>query len=823
MHHQLPSPSTCQQVSVLQSRDLVAGLGAAPRHLLATCLALFEDGTLQQRLSERIDALGKRWASRGHRGQEEGDAAAMPSPVASLQQGVIDWQQAPVPDDDLRLLLWMRLREAFGLDASTFGSLRSAGTAADDLVATLLASLQPGLLDKAKAGLGLDTRTAPDSLDALARQTLDEMLAQVMQGDDAAHATARQALVADVRQRVSQLDPAVRAQLLEAIGARELNDDAIRTILLTGGGLASLGTAVSVAGFSAYILAAQASAFIPLVSGPALVSFVAVLSNPVTIVLATLGTGWWAARSANQKIQAAIAMRVIALLALNGLTAGNAGLRGMAQAFGRVSELDRLGTLPRNVHERYRGDWALICPAHRDPVALRPEVARMMERGLPGQPEVDGWARVMCEGDGAHSDMAAMSALTLGELLYHLHVLNPQVLQAADFSRIPDLSDPLEFAAFAHAVASLGAEAQLGAISNLKGYVAEQVVASQLVQQGHIVEFPATANEPGWDLMVDGIKFQVKNAADLSLLEQHFERYDYPVLANAEVAEMLAQAEEKGQLPEWASQVHFVEGYSQEGVQHVTEHTLDAGDALLHPHVPAFAVVLSALREWQRYSAGQTTASLALQEVMINGSIRAGLAVAGNFAGVTIGLLVFGPAGGLVLGSVLPILSRTQSERAKALANKVVRGKGYMVWQEQACQTHRTLVERLESGLKDKAERLKSRTATGPDLAKDYVAWRLNDELRFLREAWLRLQTISQGAESDIEAAAEKLLLWIGTCTLHPAVYQVELMQWLRVMELRPTLGQNLAEKGQSGLTGLRDFFAGVKEGWEEGRSKFRP
>lgn len=513
---------------------------------------------------------------------------------------------------------------------------------------------------------------------------------------------------------------------------------------------------------------------------------------------------------------------MIALLALNGLTAGNAGLRGMAQAFGRVRELDRLGTLPRNVHERYRDDWALICPAHRDPVALRPEVARMMERGLPGQPEADGWARVMREGDGAHSDMAAMSALTLGELLYHLHVLNPQVLQAADFSRIPDLSDPLEFAAFAHAVASLGAEAQLGAISNLKGYVAEQVVASQLVQQGHIVEFPATANEPGWDLMVDGIKFQVKNAADLSLLEQHFERYDYPVLANAEVAEMLAQAEEKGHLPEWASQVHFVEGYSQEGVQHVTEHTLDAGDALLHPHVPAFAVVLSALREWQRYTAGQTTASSALQEVMINGTIRAGLAVAGNFAGVTIGLLVFGPAGGLVLGSVLPILSRTQSERAKALANKVVRGKGYMVWQEQACQAHRALVGRLESGLKDKAERLKSRTTSRADFATDYVRWRLNDELRFLRETWLRLQTISQGAESDIEAVAEKLLLWIGTCTLHPAVYQVELLQWLRIMSQRPTLGDNVGERARSVADFWRDFTAGVKEGWEEGQSKTR-
>lgn len=821
MNHQLPSPSANKQVSVLQARDLVAGLGVAPRHLLATCLALFEDGTLQQRLSERIDSVGKKLSSRGN-GRPEGDAAAMPSPVASLQQGVVGWQQAPVPDDDLRLLLWMRLREAFGLDALTFGSLRSAGTAADDLVATLLASLQPGLLDKAKAGLGLETSTAPDSLDALARQTLDEMLAQVMQGDDAAHITTRQALVADVRRRVSQLDPAARAQLLEAIGARELNDEAIRTILLTGGGLASLGTAVSVAGFSAYILAAQASAFIPLVSGPALVSFVAVLSNPVTIVLATLGTGWWAARSANQKIQAAIAMRVVALLVLNGLTAGSSGLRGMAQAFARVSELERLGTLPREVRERYRSDWALICPAHRGAVALRPEVARMMERGLPGQPEADGWVRVMREGDGARSDMAAMSALTLGELLYHLHVLNPQVLQAADFSRVPDLSDPLEFTAFAHAVASLGADAQIGAISNLKGYVAEQVVASQLVQQGHIVEFPATSNEPGWDVMVDGIKFQVKNAADLSLLEHHFERYDYPVLANAEVAGMLAQAEEKGQLPDWASQVHFVEGYSQEGVLHVTENTLDAGDAVLHPQVPTFVLVLSALREWQRYSMGQTTASLALQEVIINGSVRAGLAVAGNFAGVTIGLLVFGPAGGLVLGSVLPILSRTQSERAKALADKVVRGKGYMVWQEQACQAHRTLVERLESGLKDKAERLKSRTGIGPDLAKNYVAWRLNDELRFLRETWLRLQAISQGAESDIEVAAKKLLLWLSTCTLHPAVYQVELLHWLQVMDRRPTLGQNLAERGQSGVRGWRDLVTGFKSGWEEGQSKFK-
>lgn len=288
----------------LQSQDVLAGLGAAPRELLATCLALFEDNTLQQHLARRVSEIKNKWA-RPFTKATDGRV------IASLHGRVAAWTNASAHDDDLRLLLWMQLREALELPASTFGSLRSTRSAADDLVTAALASVQPGVTEKIKNRTGRGAlQEAPDSLDALARQTLDELIDGVMQSDDSTQGAARNALIQGMKERVARLDPETQERLLAGIGATELNDGAMRTLLLTGGGLTSFGAAVGVSGFSAYILAAQASAFIPLVSGPALVSVVAVLANPITIVLATVGIGWWAARSADRSTKSAIALRV---------------------------------------------------------------------------------------------------------------------------------------------------------------------------------------------------------------------------------------------------------------------------------------------------------------------------------------------------------------------------------------------------------------------------------------------------------------------------------------------------------------------------------
>ena len=799
----------------LQAQDIVAGLGAAPRDLLATCVALFDDGSLWQRLAERIDTIGTR------RGRTAATGADPENAVSSLTRLTTKWKNAPLSDDDLRLMLWMFLREAFDLPARTFGSLRSARTAADDLVAAALVSLQPGTAEKLARWVRFSARRKPpDSLDDLARQTLTELIENVLDSADPSNAAAREALVRETRQRVEQMDSASQHRLLDAIGARELNDDAIRTILLTGGGLATFGGAVSVAGFSAYIFAAQVSAFVPLVSGPALVSFVAVLSNPVTIVLATLGTGWWAARSVGKRVQGAIALRVMSLLALTGVTAGNGGLRQMAQAFVQLPVLGRTRLLG-DALDQYQADWKQIAAAHRHAITLSAKVASAMERTVQGARAHDHWQRLLQWDDGAVVDMGVMSVLTLGELLYNIYALDPAVLKAADFSRIGDLSNSTAFAAFAHQIESMDAGSHLGAISSLKGYVAEQVVASQLVEQGHVVDFPPTANEAGWDIAVDGIKFQVKNAADLDLLERHFDKgYDYPILANAEIAELLADTQARGAAPDWADHVHFVEGYSQASVQEAVDQTIDAGDGMLHPHVPTFAVTLCAIRQFCRYRNRKTSATQAVQEVLIQGSITAGLAVTGNYAGVAIGLLVFGPAGAVVLGSALPILSRTQTGRARSVVEHVARGEKYRQWKAEAEEQLQRLLTVLAVGLNKKAHLLKARAEwSDSSMAGEYLRWRLDDDVRFLRETWLRLKAIRDAMPSDIEGAWERLISWLSTSTLHPVLYQTALREGLEVLGRRPGAVENISDSARPWVEGLRGFMAGAKGRWGATRS----
>ena len=244
--------------TALQSRDVLAGLGTAPRVLLATVLALFEDSTLQQHLSRRFDEVIGKYFEKSDTKKSAEDS------VCSLQMRVMAWMNSSASEQELRLIVWMRLREAMGLPPSTFGALRSTRTAADDLVAAVLAFIQPDALEKAKSFVGWgEVRDVPNSLDALARQTMQELVDSLLKDNGKDDAAAREALLRGAKEQIEKLDPATQERLLRAINANELNDDAIRTLLLTGGGLTALGGAVSLAGFSAYILAAQASAFIP--------------------------------------------------------------------------------------------------------------------------------------------------------------------------------------------------------------------------------------------------------------------------------------------------------------------------------------------------------------------------------------------------------------------------------------------------------------------------------------------------------------------------------------------------------------------------------
>lgn len=773
---------------VLTSRDIVAGLGAAPRDLLAACLALFDDSTLQRRIGTLID----RWTSK--KGENAGPTDA--DAAVAVQGSLRAWKDSPLSDDALRLLLWMYLREAFALPPLTFASQRSAGTAADDMVARALHSLQPGTVTKFAEQWGFkEAKELPATLDALARKTMEELMASFLQAEDAQSKQAREALLAETRERVSKLPPEDRARLMQAVGADDVNDAALRNILLTGGGLGAFGASVSLAGFSAYILAAQASAFIPLVSGPALVSFVAVLSNPITIIAATAGMGWWATRSANQKIRGAVGVRVLSLLALNGLEAGAVGARAMIDAFGSLADLRQSGELPGAVLASYQADWHRIAPVRRKASGLDPAVAELMERPANAEAASDRLGAFVDARASEQRNTVVLAGLTLGDILYSAFSIDPAVLQAADFSRVEDLGNPVAFAAFAHRIEEMDPDAHLGAVSNLKGYVAERVVAARLVEQGHVVEFPGTSNQAGWDISVDGTRFQIKDMGDLSGLQRHFDHgYDYPIIANAELADALASRSGDA-VPEWADQVHFVEGYSNEVVEHVTHSSLDAGDHMLHPHVPLFTLVLSGIRNVGRMNRNEITGTQAVQEVLLDGGTRAGLAVVGNYVGVGVGLLVFGPAGALVLGAVAPIASQRQAGLVKGKLDAWVKDATYRAWADEARRALSDLIGRAEDALKQKATLLQTRRPDDGNAAIiQYLRWRTDDQLGFLREAWCRLKDISDDKESAVEILIARMMGWLSTSTLHPVTYQTELATLSTVIKRRPSVADRIAK-----------------------------
>ena len=821
------------QQATLQPTEIAAGLGAANRELLATCIALFEDASLRHRIGELFDQF-KDWAKRSADSWESAPKLAPDDHIdvaESVRSRSQQWLDTALPAEQLRLVLWMYLREAFELPARTCASTRAAGRSCDDLTAALLHSLAPGWFQKLKAAtLGESKPAHPMTLDAVARQTLGELMQKMLDGTDPQSVHQREKLMADVREHIERLDPNDRDALLGAIGAKQLNDAAIRKILLSGGGLTLFSASVGWAGFSAYILAAQASAFIPLVSGPALVSLVSVLSNPISVIAIAGGGGWWIAKRAQRHVSQAVAMRVIALLAMNGLSCGRGGLRGMASAFRAMDMLRPFNDLAPKVIQKYQQDWRLL--------------QRVRQRGLPNAPAVidtleqppagtvgKRFASIFgTDADGLR-DTVALSVMTVGDVLWQIFAINPAVMDAANFSHIADLSNPIDFATFSDQVAAMDTAAQVGAVDSLRGYVAERVVASQLTHAGYQVEFPADPNQAGWDISVDGVQVQIKDTDSLTYLQQHFEHYgtQYPVIINSEMAQSLAEHHHAWleQHQAWTDHLYVVDGYSNELVQHITQQSLDAGASIDHPHVPMITFALSAHRNYRRYSSGQITGEQAVHQIVLDGGTKMALASVGGMIGPAVGLFMFGPAGALVFGSVTPIISQMQSRKLQGKLDSWVTSQSYRDWQATINVAMHALIAKLRITLKTKANVLQTRIeCLEQEQVSDYLRWRAEDDLAFLRESWCRLDPIAREPTSNVEIAFGKLLEWLGEAPLHPVTYRSELNALIQVFKQRPPLGdrvkqgvtkiaQKSADATQTAWVKLKSAADAAKESWK--------
>ncbi|MEP0766948.1 MAG: hypothetical protein HRF45_10470 [Fimbriimonadia bacterium] len=118
------------------------------------------------------------------------------------------------------------------------------------------------------------------------------------------------------------------------------------------------------------------------------------------------------------------------------------------------------------------------------------------------------------------AELASYSAMTGAEYVAAWAMIDPDVTAAADFSSTAEIHSGLDFAHYIHQhYESLDAAAKEGFLNRLVGYVGEQQAADLLAHQGHAVQVAAEANQPVWDLLVDGHPANIKTVADIAAIK----------------------------------------------------------------------------------------------------------------------------------------------------------------------------------------------------------------------------------------------------------------------------------------------------------------
>lgn len=774
---------------ILKPADILAGLGGADRNLLATCIALFEESTLTRRLEHWYSKLESlKWNQWRGASSETSD-----EDFRDVQDTQAKWLSCDLSDDDLRLVLWIHLRGALELPARLSATHRGCALLGDDVTAKLISYLDPpGAIKSGKRWLCEKGWLSPGQpatrLSDIVLPVLDELLESSQVAEDSLVSREnRRERLAEALISLGTLSKKDREVLLNDTGANNANDKTIQNSLLLGGGLSLFGIGVSSAGFSAYILAAQVSAFIPMVTGPGLVSFVSVISNPISIIAATGGGAWWIARSARQKANVSIASRVVAMLVIQGLQTGSSGLDKICASFRRIPGVIGNEMLNDLLTDKQRDAWYVEWQLLRalwggGPEKPAEKVMHLMETAVKGDFSKQQKRKTShSDSEKERVNAGVFGVLTVGDILYNSAAIDPEVIKAADFSRVAEIDGYVEFAQVASEILSGSDSAVQGGISQLKGYVAERAVAADLVSSGHTVSFPDASNTSGFDLIVDGQPCQVKFHESLQGIREHFDSYDYPVFANSELA---------GKIPDdLVDQVFFIEGLSNELITEVAESSLNAADQMLNSSSMASAGAISIARGLIAYQSGSLTHHQLVEQVLLDGMVRVGLAGSGAAIGSAVGLLTFGPAGAWVFGTGAPILAAMQTSNATTWIKGLVRSEQLRLWERMAHARIDDLQNAVLRALKNKTELTKSKIAQAPkNWAGDYLRWRFEEDIRYAFECEKRISSFSEISMPTPERRASELLRGIASSSVHPSLYPVEMRAVTRCLGERPGL-----------------------------------
>ncbi len=776
---------------------MLSGLGTMDRKDLCDMLSVFTDASLLNLVKDRLEDANLFSSS---------DEKSGPSAFQRrLTQASAELNESGHDDGMLRLMLWAEIRGALQCRPSVPLSLRAASTAAADVAqaaAEVLAEIvtegkgekadwrdaAKDTMKKAKTLLGLAETPGFDRVVIAQASRLMAEAAKEGLIDEA----QKKEITEEFQRRLESLPPELRAEATNR--AKELGDAAGLGLLLGGGGLIAAGIAVEAAGFGAYILAAQAATFIPLVGSKTAVSALFVLANPLFIVPAVLGGGWLAKSGVEKAIKRRLAAGLAVLLTLRGISTGRSGTQLCLDAFRNAKGhpakdalrpyLDHVGEVRNTMGGFFPPSPGVAPGALSEPV----EAVRQAEM-----------ERLLFPDRDQKMDVAAVATLTLGEIVYAAASIDPQVIAAADFSRTEDLGNVFTFGAFAERIGEKSGKALMGAESNLRGYIAEQIVAARLVERGHQVSFPETSNNAGYDLLVDGSEIQVKCLSDIGGLAEHFSKYpETAVIANAELA---AKVAESGAA--WKDQVFFIEGYDYGSVDGLLHDSINAGEELLDLDVPMFAVAVSAARNLHGWWTGAIPLVDVPFEVAVDGAVKGTLAVAGGLSGKALGLVLFGPAGAVIFGGVGGVVALVGAGRIRSVLDRTTSPK----WTEELDAASRKFVVALSEAISRKERILDGKLSAIWKDTRPEAIWirnRMLDDKVFLAEASVRVVELSR--VGDPQERARAALRFAYDHAVHPWTVHHEMAELLRTLEERPSVRERVG-KIWPGVASMKERF----------------
>lgn len=340
-------------------------------------------------------------------------------------------------------------------------------------------------------------------------------------------------------------------------------------------------------------------------------------------------------------------------------------------------------------------------------------------------------------------DEFAFGAMTLGDIVYDRFSIDPSALQAFEFVNKPSTEDIYKLATWSHHIIDALSVTLEGRVSWLQGYVFERMAALTLRQSGKVVTLADTTNNPGWDLLVNGEKFQAKCGIDPHLVTEHLTRYPdiQRVVVNEELASHFAGKD-------YITAMHNI---TRDTVRATTEHSLNSAADMLDLHLGHFVPALSVARNAYHVWRGNTDCRALCENVSVDAAGRfIGATAAGHAIGVSV--LALGLGGWPAI--LLPVFAASGGYRGGRVLSNLVKRRLFLRTQHAAlhdalagwCQgAVRVLSVMLNQAQKAEERIAAARERSRPEYRAMFDDWqeRLATEQGFRR---LHLERFTRGA-----------------------------------------------------------------------------